>query len=792
VTTILENPYVLSERYIPNAWEEPIDFNVIDHALLPHDVMGRAPTKRLTPRDPRRFRALAVDVLRRAAAEGHTFLDIQKVRDGVMVLSEEHKACDIPLERFTHRNIIEALAGTIEVFDDSGLTFYALSDLQRDEIAIRDVLLEMIARDRIAMPDRITWQSFLARKGSDNDDQPLTLSQEQIAALDRCYTNPISVITGAAGTGKSSLLAPLIAGIRAEEGRVRVLALAPTGKAAERLRQLDVEAMTIHRALTGAGWYDWDLKKLKRKGADKIAANTIVIDEASMVDIELFATLVRAVEWSGVVRLVLVGDYYQLPPIGPGRPFYDFVSELQIHEDKHRQNKPEDRPDERFLDRLSELQENHRVAAGSRAAALANSYARLPEADEPEIFAAIARGQDIGDLKVRFWDTAETLHALVLQEIGDLMSADPGMPADSREAFNVSIGHDDTTCLSYWQLLTPVRGETYGTRKLNAIIQDKYHGGLKVTTRSRYGVKFGDERITLMDKVMQVMNEKRRIVGTQQEEQLYNGQLGIVKAAFPPANRQMNDGRGRPKYINVEFDGREGLQFKYSSTGLTHGVNGRLELAYAISVHKSQGSQFKHVFLVIPKEQTRHLSRELLYTGLTRGRTSLTLFIEGDVQRLLQLRRPKEAEAPKRNSQLFHVRAGDSGRARSDGHVHVTTGGDYVLSKSEVIVANLLQKYKESHGLNYTYEQELMPTGDPTDMRLPDFTITYKGKTFYWEHCGMVDDSSYLHKWETVRHPWYARHKLDAQLIVSYDKPGGIINSWEIEQLISARIIGQP
>ena len=77
--------------------------------------------------------------------------------------------------------------------------------------------------------------------------------------------------------------------------------------------------MTIHRALASAGWYDWELG-VWVEGDDRVMADTLIIDECSMVDVELLATLARAVDWQGVRRLVLVGDHHQLLPLGPGVP----------------------------------------------------------------------------------------------------------------------------------------------------------------------------------------------------------------------------------------------------------------------------------------------------------------------------------------------------------------------------------------------------------------------------------------------------------------------------------------
>lgn len=226
----------------------------------------------------------------------------------------------------------------------------------------------------------------------------------------------VSVLTGAAGTGKSTLLAPFIASIREQEGQVPIRAFAPTGKAADRLKAVGVEGMTVHRALASAGWYDWDLGIWREHGTSQISADTLIIDECSMVDISLLGTLFKAIDWHGVRRLILVGDHYQLPPIGPGRPFFDFIMHLEAADEDNTGTNP-------YHARLNELTHNYRVAEGSRAIALANGFARQGEADEPLIWSSLAKGEDQGDLRVRFWADAQELHELLLAEIETSSSA---------------------------------------------------------------------------------------------------------------------------------------------------------------------------------------------------------------------------------------------------------------------------------------------------------------------------------------------------------------------------------
>ena len=189
------------------------------------------------------------------------------------------------------------------------------------------------------------------------------------------------------------------------------------------------------------------------------------------------------------------------------------------------------------------------------------------------------------------------------------------------------------------------------------------------------------------------------------------------------------------------------------------------------------------MFFVVPQAAADVFGRELTYTGLTRAQDTLTLFVEKDLSALLGLRKRAAALTPRRNSRLFETALGVNAGYRASGRVHVTAAGEFVRSKSEVIIANLLEKYKQEGRLSYVYEEELAAPGSGgRDLRLPDFTVRVGGQTFYWEHCGMVDDQSYIERWETVRRPWYKRNGFEQQLIETRDGSGGTINSEAIER----------
>lgn len=790
---LVANPYILCERFLPKREGEPISFLTVDHGLLPHEAMAALGEQRVAKRDPRRLRALLVEALRARAADGDSFTRADEALEFAAQHSPPDRPCNVPLERLENEKVAPLLAEAIEVFELEGETYLALRSLRESEVAIAETFDELVERER-EEKGGTDWQQVADCLAAKSEGELVELSEQQRTALDRSLESSLSVIAGSAGTGKSTLLGPLIEAIRQRDGELPVLVLTPTGKAADRLKDVGVEAMTIHRALAAAGWYDHELETWT-EGEGRIEAHTLIIDESSMVDLELLGMVVRATDWGQVRRLVMVGDHHQLPPIGPGRPFFDLIARMQDADQSGDSDDP-------YRDRLSELTNNYRVEAGSTAIAFANSFSQLAEADDPLVWEAVAKGNDRDDLRIRYWSDQEDLYEKLLAEIARLVEAECaeyGLDPEDPRSFDATIGHGDSPLApSHWQILAPMRGGPHGTRKLNALVQDNYHGWAKQAKRwesgayARWPVKLGTEQITAFDKVMQISNERfpfwrpgEKMDKEEKKERcaVFNGQIGTVRGESPPAvQRYRRKGeKGSVKSVAIEFEGLPGVRIDYYKEGW-RGVDRNLELAYAVSVHKGQGSQFQHVMFVVPQDAANYFGRELTYTGLTRARKSLTLFVERDIGPLLALRKHAAAQTPQRNSRLFMPQVG-AVSYRAGRLVFGTTRGDRVASKSEVIIADLLHRYEAKGALTYQYERELFaPGGDGNDFRLPDFTVHVGGRTFFWEHCGMMDDASYRERWERVRLPWYKRHGFAEQLVVTEDGESNPIDSGLIER----------
>ena len=345
-------------------------------------------------------------------------------------------------------------------------------------------------------------------------------------------------------------------------------------------------------------------------------------------------------------------------------------------------------------------------------------------------------------------------------------------------SFNRSLGIENSADVDveHWQILSPVRMRPHGTWELNRIIQRTFRSGLMYSARTSndYPQPFGNQEIIYTDKVIQTNNQSRS--GWNQgpsKGYVANGEVGIVSAT-------QKGGRKKTDHLQVRFSTQPKLTYGY----YRNEVNSNLELAYSITVHKAQGSDFDIVFLIIP-QSTRNLSRELLYTGLTRSRKKLVLLIERDISNLRKFRQLVRSETIRRNTNLFTlmVRAEGTEIPFPEKLIHRTITGELVRSKSEVVVANILTKL----GITYYYEKPIEYA--PNDFRLPDFTATYKGQTVYWEHLGMLNLPYYKRDWER-RRKWYERHDLIDKVITSQDGPDGSIDSQEIERLARERILG--
>jgi exodeoxyribonuclease V alpha subunit len=789
---LITNPYVICECDLGTAKSEPVSLDTIDRGMLPEGdaALFIPPEKIVAHDDTRRVRAVAVTVLREASEAGDTVLTFSNLLSSVRERFPDRRACRPDRDVFIAEADFHREHLWLALDDDPQLA--ALQHLRDLEQQIAQMIRRRARRHNPDPDPPIDWYAALVVEFDEpQSDRERAALAEKASALETLFQQRISVLTGSAGTGKTSALKVFLDQLERVEGKKAAYLLAPTGKARVRLSsKTRRNAFTIHQFLLRHEWFLPDIFVLKREGGGRASAPTVVIDECSMVPTDLLGTLVRALDLGLVKRLVLVGDPNQLPPIGPGRPFVDLVAWLQDH---HPQCVATLRTAMRTAD------DAEVPLGGSVALVFADGYRSdsVNPADD-EILSRVARGESRGDLEVHFWRDHDDLKRILKDCMRNLL----GIGDDGDYAtFNKSLGitdkpwqQPDWKRAERWQILSPLRIHPFGTDELNRAIQFSYKGGLIGKSQQRWSKSprpFGDQEIVYTDKVIQVVNRRRQAWPREGNPLDYvaNGEIGIVTTAR----------RGDPDYLQVVFSTQDGVTYRYYRSA----VDDNLELAYALTVHKAQGSDFEIVFLIIPQE-AQTLSRELIYTGLTRFRKRLVLLIERDTGALQAFRLPEKSDTHLRNTNLFTVslRSEEPGVLYPETLIHRTRSGEAVRSKSEVIVADIL----DNLGISWKYEEVLHVPNDPHDFRLPDFTIGYEGDIYYWEHLGMLSIPAYYEGWMRKRR-WYEKTMgipvvgegaedgrnvdpgISPLVITSRDGDDGSIDAQKIEQLARKYIL---
>lgn len=397
------------------------------------------------------------------------------------------------------------------------------------------------------------------------------LSDGQRRAIEDCGRAGVVVITGGPGTGKTTVVRALVDGW--EKARRRVLLAAPTGRAAKRLAEATGRtAQTVHRLLEWGRPSDGRRAVRFGRGEDHpVDCDLLVVDEASMLDVQLARAVAGAVKPGAT--LVLVGDVDQLPSVGPGQVLRDVIGSGRVP--------------------VARLTEVFRQAEGS--GIVENAYRVL--AGEAPIGSKEARG----DFFIVAADEPERARDLVVRVC--------------RERIPSAFGLDP---LRDVQVLSPMHRGVAGTEGLNRALQEALNPtGAAVEFAAARSLRVGD-------KVMQVRNDYERDV--------FNGDVGVIVAA-------RRDDDDEP-IVEVDFDGR---RVRYEADAL-----GELELAYAVSVHKSQGSEYPAVVIVMLTQHYMLLQRNLLYTAVTRGKRLVVLV---GAERAIR-RAVGEAEAAERHTGL--------------------------------------------------------------------------------------------------------------------------------------------
>ena len=363
----------------------------------------------------------------------------------------------------------------------------------------------------------------------------IEFSPVQVEAIHKSVAGPVTIITGGPGTGKTTMVAGLLAIATGLEWRIAMCA--PTGRAAKRLSELtNFEARTIHRLLE----FDPRSGAFQRNDQHPLEVDLLIVDEMSMVDVQLMAALMCAVP--AHARLVLVGDSDQLPSVGPGNVLHDLIAseaiETVVLHYIYRQ-----------AEHSSIVSNAHRIRSG---------FAPVDDRRET-ILIEKEHGEAI----------AKTIREVVVTRLPRQMQFDP---------------------LTQIQVLSPMHDTVIGVRNLNTVLEQD------LNPHGRIVYNKGDRIFRLGDKVMQTRNNYSKNV--------YNGDIGFIEA--------VDD---EEAVVMIRFD--DDL-VAYAFEELDD-----LLLAYAATIHKSQGSEYDVVVMPISMQHARMLQRNLLYTAVTRARRML-------------------------------------------------------------------------------------------------------------------------------------------------------------------------
>ncbi len=532
IDIIKENPYRMAEDIAG------IGFKTADRIAYSMGI----PTD-----SPYRVKSGIKYILSESLLDGNVFMPKDSlIRQAGEILSVDEEMVDNCLRelQIEHKVFNENIDGTDAVY---------LMTMYYTEISAAKKLLELSF-----FHDDADLKKINDKIDAVEDLSGICLAKQQRTAVIEAMREGVLVITGGPGTGKTTIIHTIIQ-IFKSSGMEVVLA-APTGRAAKRMTETTgIEAKTIHRML-GVAYADDDngRQKFDKNETEPIEADVIIIDEVSMVDMQLFNNLLKAIEPG--TRLILVGDANQLPSVAAGNVLKDIIKSEKIK-----------------VVRLTE------IFRQARESAIITNAHKINSGEEPVMN---GKNTDFFFVNAQY---APEVPGKIVELITKRLPKFTGVDS-----------------FSDMQVLTPMRKGDIGAAGLNKTLQKALNppsDGKKEYETSSCTFREGD-------KVMQIKNnyniswkiENRLGKVIDDGTGIYNGDMGIIKSI----NKQAET-------ITVLFDDMR--QAVYEFTALDE-----LELAYAVTIHKSQGSEYPVVIIPIHSGPPMLMSRNLLYTAVTRAK----------------------------------------------------------------------------------------------------------------------------------------------------------------------------
>ena len=520
-----DDPYLLTDPYYS------ADFSQVDAFAIALGVSAD---------DERRVEAGILFELSYNLGAGHTFIPQDKLRAATCALLElDGETIDAGFARLQEqeRMMCSELAG---------LTACYLPELYEAETYVCRRILSM-AEAELPEPKRL--DTLLE---TIEDRQEIDYAPEQLAAIRAAAAQQLLIVTGGPGTGKTTVMAGILQLF--DELKLKTQLAAPTGRAAKRLSEVTGrEASTIHRLLEAQFDEQTGAMAFYHDEDAPLSCDAMIVDETSMVDLPLMASLLKALKPG--CRLLLVGDPDQLPPVGPGNVFSDLIRSGMVQ-----------------TVRLTQI-----FRQAQKSMIVQNAH-RIVEGQMP-----IKGGRDDDFFMI------ESTGLACQRLICDLVST--RLPK--------SYGYDPVRDI---QVLCPTKvgptGSVELNRRLQAILNPPAPDKPQIIWEQSGRV------LRCGDKVMQIKNDydiPYERDGAEAGVGAYNGDMGIIIAVDPES-----------RAVTVQMDDRK---YIYGADQLAE-----LEPAYAVTVHKSQGSEFPAVIMPVADVPARLCYRNLLYTGVTRAR----------------------------------------------------------------------------------------------------------------------------------------------------------------------------
>lgn len=774
---LIDNPYLISEESDAGDMNEVtpdiIDMGLCDDPEVMGEWLPEPPYKLKNDIDPRRIRAVTMARLKMQLENGDTLLSISEIEDYVKDYLSETSSSMLPYKYFLmNREFMEEKLSFIEKDDESKAL--QLQEYTEMEKFLSKFFSRNAVRKNAVFP--VCWDSMKSsiKNYDPNNPKSVQAAQDQIEALKMFAERGLSVLTGGAGTGKTTIVETFLKEKAIANGGV--LLLAPTGKARVRLAGMGngIEALTIAQFLTRQKCFDWDTMTacVNRKSKKYAGAATVIIDECSMITTKDFYVLLNALDRTVVKRIILIGDPNQLPPIGAGRPFADLCCYLK------------DSKNADVKGAIKELRVVVRTIKGpdSDIQALASWFTADKPAKDADMLFNRMENESLGsDLRLYLWndekDLMQKLETVLEREILDEWDGAGAVALGDkiRRAIgldDIRSAYSDPSVVERMQLLTPVKNPAWGTVALNQRFQvwlGNTPDGPKYNN-----ISVPPHFIFYADKVIQLKNNGEAYNSKGEKTQLSNGQTGFVRYVE-------NGGKKKGYCAKVSFSGHPGVSFNYYNAA-GDDAEPAIDLAYAITIHKSQGSDFDTVIVVLPKSG-RMLSRELVYTALTRAKKKLILLLEGSAGMLLEYSKPQMSELSRRNTNMFSylVREEKDNKPFAEGLIHIAKNGMVVRSKSELIIVNELL----DTDLEFEYEKELKDEATGKKY-LPDFSfVDFDGRRIIWEHLGMLNVPSYRESWERKHEFYKSIGYVDGEtLFITKDNEDGSFDSRDVVKVI--------